>query len=235
MGKILVITSLYPDKINSVRGIFVQEQVNELRKKNEVRVFSTIISDGYSFEEDTENGVYQLNYCFPKFILSPIYYASYVKKKLNEVINSFQPDVIHIHDYKHIPEIFVLSFLLHFNKLQVFLILHNNKQIAENYGLMNYFYRLTLNVSLKKFSSIFVVSSKVKKIISPYCQSSKIKIIGNGVNPHFQKMDVDKQLLPKNQKVFNIISVGNLIKTKGFDFLIEAVSKINATNQDVHL
>ena len=45
-----------------------------------------------------ENASFSL--LFSKFIISPFFYYNAVKKNLTKLINTYQPDVIHIHDYK---------------------------------------------------------------------------------------------------------------------------------------
>lgn len=239
MKKILIITSLYPNKENSVRGIFVKKQVEELVKRYEVKVFATEISKISSYEKYIENDIeiHQTKYKFPKFVISPVYYYFAVKKNLKNLIKNYQPDIIHIHDYKHIPELFVLPMIIDFNKNNVVLTIHNNKQIAENYLFKNGFYTTTLKFSLKKYSKIIVVSKKVKNLISKYCEQSKITIIGNGVNTDFPKIDKEhfNELLPQNKISYQIISVGNLVKTKGFDLLIQVIAKLNKSNFDINL
>lgn len=240
MRKILIITPLYPNRENSIRGIFVKKQVQELRHRNEVKIFVTEISKTNSYEVYIEDDmeVHQTQYSFPKFIISPIYYYIAVKRSLKQLLNNYNPDVIHIHDYKHIPELFVLSRIIDFKKYNVVLTMHNDKQIAEDYHFMNRFYEITLKYTLKKFSKIIVVSNKVKNLISKYCNDpNKIKIIGNGVEVNFPKIKKEdlKEFLPKSNKAFQIISVGNLVQTKGFDLLINAVSILNEKEYYVNL
>ncbi len=240
MRKILIITSLYPNIENPIRGIFVKKQVEELKQRNEVEVFATEISKSNSYKrfvnDDIE--VHQTRYSFPKFIISPFFYYNAIKKNLIKLINKYQPDIIHIHDYKHIPELFVLSKIINFKKYNVILTMHNDKQIAEKYRFTNVLYQITLKHTLKKFPKIIVVSKKVKNLIAEYCnESNKIEVIGNGVEFDFPKINREKfkQFFPHQNKAFQIISVGNLVHTKGFDLLIQAVANLNRTGYNVEL
>jgi len=44
MRKILNMTSLYPNKENSVRGVFEKKQVEELKNRYQVKICATVIS-----------------------------------------------------------------------------------------------------------------------------------------------------------------------------------------------
>ena len=237
--KILIITSLYPNKVNSVRGIFVKKQVEKLKQKNEITVFATEISKTNSYEVYIEDNVevHQTQYCFPKFIISLVYYHIAIRANLKKLIKTFQPDIIHIHDYKHIPELFVLSKLIDFNRNNVILTLHNDKQIAEKH-FTHLFYKLMLKFTLKQFPKIIVVSEKVKNLISRYCNdTNKIRVIGNGVEINFPKIKKEnfKDFLPHSKNAYQIITVGNLVYTKGFDLLIKAVTNLNKTGYNIEL
>jgi len=240
MRKILIITSVYPNKDNSVRGIFVKKQVEELKQKNKIAVFATEISriNSYEvyFEDDVE--VHQTRFSFPKFVISPFFYYKAVKKNLKKLIIIYQPDIIHIHDYKHIPELLILSKIINFKKNNVILTLHNDKQIAEKHNFKYSFYEIMLKITLKKFPKIIVVSNKVSNLISRYCNNpNKIKVIGNGVEIDFPKIKIEdlKKFLPQSNKAYQIISVGNLVHTKGFDLLIQAVANLNRTGYNIEL
>ena len=237
--KILIITSLYPNKVNSVRGTFVKKQVEKLKQKNKITVFATEISKTNSYEVYIEDNVevHQTQYCFPKFIISLVYYHNAIRSNLKRIIKTFQPDIIHIHDYKHIPELFVLSKLIDFKRNNVILTLHNDKQIAEKH-FTHLFYEIMLKFTLKQFPKIIVVSEKVKKLISKYCNDTKkISVIGNGIEINFPKIKKEdfKEFLPQFDKAFQIISVGNLVHTKGFDLLIKAVTNLNNTGYNIEL
>lgn len=237
--KILIITSLYPNKVNSVRGIFVKKQVEKLKQKNKIIVFATEVSRTNSYEVYIEDNVevHQTQYCFPKFIISLLYYHNAIRTSLKKLLKTFQPDIIHIHDYKHIPELFVLSKLIDFERNNVVLTLHNDKQIAEKH-FTHLFYEIMLKFTLKQFPKIMVVSEKVKNLISKYCNDKKkISVIGNGVEINFPKINkLDyKGFLPQTNKDFQIISVGNLVHTKGFDLLIQAVTNLSRSGCNVEL
>ena len=241
MRRILIITSLYPNRINSSRGIFVKEQVEKLKMDNEVVVFATENSRMNSYEvfykDDIE--VHQTRINIPRFILSPFFYFFSVRKNLLKLLSNYDPDVIHIHDYKHMPEIFTLSFLLCKENIKKSVItFHNSRQLFDSHFSVRWFYLTTLKYALNKFPKIIVVSKKVRELILPFSNKpSKINVIGNGVSKDFPKiMNTDLiKYLPKPNSSYKIISVGNLVKSKGFDLLIEVVTKLNSEGHDVEL
>jgi glycosyltransferase involved in cell wall biosynthesis len=82
------------------------------------------------------------------------------------------------------------------------------------------------------------VSDKVKKMITPFTKNpGSIKVIGNGVETAFPKIAKTKflNLLPVSENAYQIISVGNLVYTKGFDILIKAVASLNVDGSNVEL
>jgi glycosyltransferase involved in cell wall biosynthesis len=238
MKKILIISSLYPNKENPIRGIFVKKQVEELSKDFIVKVYASEICNNvkqFSYWDDNVE-VFQTKYKFPKFFLAPFYYKRAIKKKLPKIVEEFRPDYIHIHVYQHIPELYVLAKILKHKR--IFVTFHNNKQIIEIKSIRKFYYENTLKSTLKKIENIMVVSNKVNNILKPYLQeSNKVYIIGNGVESVYSKIDVGKyiRLLEKNNHTFKIISVGNLIKSKGFDLLIEAVAELRLDGKDIDL
>ncbi len=238
MKKILIITSLYPNNENPIRGIFVKKQVEELSKVYDVKVYATESCNDektYSYGEDKIE-VFQTKFRFPKFFLAPYFYKKAIKSNLPKIISSFNPDYIHIHVYQHIPELYVLSKFLK-NK-NIFVTFHNNKQIVEIKSFKKLFYEITLKSTLKNMDNIMVVSNKVKNILSPYLQqNNKIYVIGNGVESVFPKINKNEieQFLPRNKDSLNLISIGNLIKSKGFDLLIEAVNNLRLAGNDIDL
>ena len=93
------------------------------------------------------------------------------------------------------------------------------------------YYDYVLNTAIK----LVAVSNKQKEIIVNVFSklySNKIKVIYNGVDlTSFNKLKLNK----KNNKTISIISVGNLVKSKGFQLLIKSISKLNSKTNIYYL
>ena len=239
MKKILIISSQYPNANNPVRGIYVKEQVLELSKKFDVNVFAVqnTGTDSISQYSDENINITYIQYSFRKFVFSSLHYFKAVKKTLNDALNAYNPDVIHIHDYQHIPDVFVLSYLLrnHLNKTVV--TFHNSRQLFDSHLYMRFFYKGTLKFVLKKYNKIIVVSNKLKNLILPYTMKDNIKVIGNGISNTIicDKKYISQYISRINKNKFKIISVGNLTPSKGFDLLIKAVAKLIQQDYEIEL
>jgi len=116
-----------------------------------------------------------------------------------KIIKQLNPDVVHTHFAKSTQLFFLVNKIL---KTPHIATKHNPRKAK----------------IFNKVPNVIAVSQKVKDSIN----NENIHIIYNGVTPN------KKYLLPskKNDK-FKIIAVGRLEKIKGFDILIQALSKLN--------
>ena len=73
---------------------------------------------------------------------------------------------------------------------------------------------------LEKANSVITVSTKLKNVIKEDKTREKIVVINNGINPE----EYENIELTKSEKDYIILSVSSLIKTKGIDLNIRAVS-----------
>jgi len=239
MKKILIISSQYPSTENQTVGIYVEEQALELSKKNEILIIVTTNKKNKKTKYENRNGIkiIKIHYFSKYFIISPIFYYFNIKKKLSGIIKKYKPDIIHIHDYKHIPEIFTLYFILKKNINKVIVTLHNVKQLYDTRNITVYFYRLLFIFIINKYPKKILVSSKVYKKIIRYSKIKNYTIIGNGINENYLKLEKNilSPYLYFNNKTFNILAVGNLIKSKGVNFLIDSLSTLTQENYNVTL
>ena len=111
--KLLLITDLYPNKFNPVNGVFVQKQAIELSKFYQVQVVAACDKNPYLIYQHHQDGFTAKIICYPywqKFFLSSlITYRILALPAIKRCYKRFQPDLIHIHDYRHIPELFWLK------------------------------------------------------------------------------------------------------------------------------
>ena len=228
--KLLLITDLYPNKFNPVNGVFVQKQAIELSKFYQVQVVAACDKNPYLIYQHHQDGFTAKIICYPywqKFFLSSlITYRILALPAIKRCYKRFQPDLIHIHDYRHIPELFWLKPWL--NKLPIprFLTLHNIRThpafLINNPRIK--FYKWALQWTLTRWNHIFTVNSRLAEWVKTYNQ--EVTVIGNGIT---EPISVEPVLIDKFKKklyddYFKIISIGNLVTEKGFSYLIEAVS-----------
>jgi glycosyltransferase involved in cell wall biosynthesis len=92
---------------------------------------------------------------------------------------------------------------------------------------------------LKKADAVIAVSQSLKDAMTQLgCPEDKITVIGNGVDSEkfkpLPKATVRQQLgLPRQARI--VLAVGHLVELKGFQVLIEAVSRLRARMPDILL
>lgn len=239
--KLLVISSLYPSTKNPVRGIFVKEQVALLTKIYDVKVIAIEFPVKLSYRQELFEDVPIFYITFPiikKFFPSSIImFFIFAFLPVLRVVRSWKPDFIHLHDYKHFPEAFCLKYLLDCLTIPKFLTLHNikSKPGLLNSKYTNWIYAITQNKAYENWNCIFTVNQRLADYVANYNQNTLV--IGNGLraNEYDEDCETGKLHLKIEGSFFNIISVGNLVKTKGFDLLIRAVSIINKDNDSIKL
>lgn len=243
MKKLLVITDLYPHKYNPNSEVFVEQQVKELAKYYEIRVIATRFKYSPMVElEKKEN--YQVTYVFMPvirfFYLSLLlFYRIYTIPVVRKTLSEWQPDLIHVHDYRHVPELLLLNPILIKYSAPRFLTTHNIRThpIMVRSVLFKWFYGLCVKRAYSSWTHIFTVNNKIKDIICKDTKITAITNIGNAIN-HIPKMD-KKVLAAYTNKLsdtgFKIISVGNLKQEKGFDILLRAVSILSRRNYNIQL
>lgn len=231
--KLLLITDMYPDAENPVNGIFVKHQVQELYRFYDVTVFASYFPAKfhYSFScgDIDEHRVY-----FPvaskAFVLASISYRLWVLPKLREVIRLYSPDLIHVHDCRHFPELSILSPFLAKTGIPHYLSVHNNRTLGSTsaYKPLSLFYKAKLRSAYRGWKHIFCINRQLQKMVEPYTGKHGSSVIGNAIGTftatHHPAIDKVKAFLQDSS--FRIISAGNLKKPKGFDLLLQALVQI---------
>ena len=242
--KILIIATLFPNKINPVRGIFVKEQVEILSHYfDNLFVFDCT---PYNFKEwfakdcffvghRTESSYNVFSYHprvfmterFPK--LAQFSFDSCVKKLLKKYIAMFgKPDLIISH----------FSFMAGFSAKKIFnsygipfvVIEHGSLFLQNN---LCHFLIKQLNDEINKAKRIICVSEHLKESIIKLAYNSSIKkimVINNYVNPIFT---FNEQKSTNNCFVF--LSAGMLLPNKNFDLLINSFCKAFSKDERVIL
>jgi glycosyltransferase involved in cell wall biosynthesis len=237
--KLLLLSSLYPNPANPVRGTFVQEQVEELAKEYQVRVIAWDFPAAY-LHQSWKEGTVEVDYIrFPSlknfFPSSIAAFRHYVLPMVKKTFRDWQPDLIHAHDFAHIPGLYVLKGWLDNESIPRFLTLHNLKSLPgmQNHPITSFIYRLTLPRALNGWTRIFAVSQPLANYLEQY--KSGVDFIGNGIR------DINRADSPRLAKIrewldeggLKVLGVGNLIETKGFDILINSVGDLVKEGVDI--
>jgi teichuronic acid biosynthesis glycosyltransferase TuaC len=243
MKKVLIITDLFPNKYRPYSEVFVQHQVNELAKSYEVAVIATSFPHKQGIELDTLP-TYKVTYIyFPIFknsyLSSLLFYRFYAIPEVKRVITNWRPDLIHVHDCRHVPELILLNNCLRLLTIPMYLTVHNIRthpsMIKSSH--LKWFYLMCFNKSYSGWTHIFTVNEKLKDVISKRVSGAMITNIGNAIGP-LQQIDstiVDKYRSLLSDKSYKIIAVGNLKAEKGFDLLIDSVKALIGRNYDIQV
>jgi len=242
MKKLLIITDLYPDAEHPVAGVFVRQQAEALSRHYEIKVLASFFPGDRGYHVAEENGIEVHRVSYPQsriaYPLTACEYKKALRPVLASIIRQWMPEVIHIHDCRHIPELLVLRKLLAAYPGRKVLTLHNVKTLPEKAErqYLRAYYGLTLRKALSGWDHIFCVSRRLMGAIEGYVQPGKISDLGNAILP--QPVCSDPfiaelaETLPEN--AFHILAVANLKKSKGLDLLIRAVNDLLRDGHYIH-
>lgn len=240
MKKLLVITDMYPDAANPISGIFVWHQVKELAKRYQVKVVASYFP-APCHEQYSEDSGYPLHYIYfpqPKFFpLTVLTYRRCVLPKVQQLIQDWQPDLIHVHDCRHLPELYVLSHILNGFAGKAFLTVHNAKTLPEKAGrfYLKPFYALSLKSAYSVYDHIFCVNDRLRLRLAPLSGEKRISTLGNAISA-FNPVELPSYLTDWLQEGnYKLLSVGNLVATKGFDLLLRAVDELERGGHKLQL
>jgi glycosyltransferase involved in cell wall biosynthesis len=238
--KILVVTSVFPNSKQPTLGVFIKERMFKVARHCELKVlapvpwfpFVNFIKNDYRPRipyKEILDGIEVFHprfFNFPGifksldglfFFLSSVFSVWRIKKEFDfDIIDAHfaYPDgmgAVLIGKFFHKPVVITVRGTL--NKLSRF-----------------FFRRLQIIYALKSANRVFTVCQDLKdKVVSLGIEGHKVVVIPNGVDiSKFKIIEKDKARhmlnLPLDKKI--IISVGGLVKRKGFHHLIKAIYKL---------
>ena len=238
MKNVLVISHMYPSPINSVLGIFVHKQVQKLIGEGcnvkvvcpvpYVPAFLGVVKKYRAYIQVPNKAVldgvevfYPRYFEIPKGIFlqnSGFFMYLGIKKTIGKIYRNFKFDVIHAHTA--IPVGFAGMILDKKYKVPLVVTIHGQDfqyTIKKNKSCRKNVFRV-----LKFADKIITVSNKLRNVIKEKYLLDKTVVINNGINP--EEYAIDEQIELKGQYV--MLSVSSLIKTKGIDLNINALSKL---------
>lgn len=236
MRNVLVISHMYPSSANGVLGIFVHKQVQKLIEEGcKVKVICPVpyvpsflgLSDKLkAYIQIPKSAVIDgVEVFYPRYIEFPrgffLQYSGFfmylgIKKIIKKIYRNFKFEIIHAHTA--IPVGFSAMLLSDNYGCPFVVTIHGQDfqyTINKNDKCRKNVYRV-----LEKSNSVITVSTKLKNVIKENKIREKIAVINNGINPE----EYGSIELTKSEKDYVILSVSSLIKTKGIDLNIRAVS-----------
>lgn len=249
--KILVISSVFPNKHQPAKGIFIKQQLLELDKSCRIKVISPvpwfpplrIFKKWHVFSQiDKKENIKGIEVYHPRYFLIPkigrLFYGYFyfigIFKTIRRITKTFSVDVILA--YFAYPDGFAAALAAKMmNKPLVIKVLGSDINVFTKNRVRRY---LTA-VALKKANKIIAVSNELRtKIEKLGVKREKIEVVLNGVDIKRFKLsnqaDCRNKLNLANNKQI-ILFVGNLKKEKGTDCLIEAFPKVIAKHKKANL
>ena len=242
--KVLVISHMYPSRFNEIGGIFVHEQVKALVAKGiKVQVVSPVpwtpfpinylSSKWKKYSAVPEKTVYEgINIWYPRYLTFPRawFFASSgqrmylgIKDVVAKIYKEFQFDLIHAH--VALPDGYAGIKIAQKYKKPLIVTIHG--QDFQQTIFKNKKCRKNIEKTINFSEKTIVVSKKLERIGEKYLEVNKDKIIvvSNGINRNDIYTGKNKNIQEYNEKKV-ILSVSHLIKTKGIDLNLKAISKL---------
>lgn len=241
--KILVISHMYPSTFNEVNGIFVHQQVEELREQGcEVKVVSPVpwtpfpinyISKKWKkYSEIPQKMVWEgIEIYYPRFLSFPkaLFFASSgsrmykgIKDTVAGIYKDFKFNIIHSH--VALPDGYCGVLVAKEYKKPLVVTIHG--QDFQHTIFRNKKCKDSIEKAINSSKKTVVVSSKLKKTGENLLKinKEKIAVVSNGINLEdiFNGKSI---LLEKYKKRKIILSVSHLKKSKGIQLNLKAISK----------
>ncbi len=185
-----------------------------------------------------------------------MFYSMEAKRKINKILDDFNPDIVHIHNIYHQLSPCIL-FEIKKRKIPIIMTVHDYKLINPNYNLFSRgefydgcrngkFYECFFDKCVKdSYAKSFLAMLEAywhdffgtyRKNIDLYLAPSEFVkniLAERGIDekkikvlPHFSAASIQKEI-NKNDKERYALYFGRISKEKGVDFLIETFKKLN--------
>lgn len=240
--RVLVLSHMYPNIANPISGIFVHEQVQALTRAGcEVKVVAPLpwvppamgmINEKWrKYKETPKNEmignieVYRPAYFdLPRnylFEYSGWTYYFGIKRLVKKIYQEWPFDLIHAH--VALPDGYAAMLLNRYYKKPLVLTIHGQDMQYTIYHSQKA--KNEVIEVLNHADTIISVSNKLRKSIIQYTDNTKVITIANGFNTE-DLYEGESPLKDKYKGKTIILSVGNLIETKGHEFMLLALRDI---------
>lgn len=236
--KILFVSECYPDKDNPQYCIYLEQQAKAIVDKgHNVDILVPKIIDGKSAVLKTVyNGLNIYNVTINKGKLSRIFPLYSLKSTLNNF--AWQDyDAVSTHlvsnglcfRISNICKRLKVPVVKHFHGLNVWKDYYTKTNIIHK--LLWIYNDIMKRHHLNRSSAIVGVSNKVCEIFKAKIKNKPVFTVYNGVD--------SERFIPKTEynknEIFTVLCVANLIKIKGHDYLIEAISSLKKEGKKIKL
>lgn len=248
--KVLVLSHLYPSVANETAGLFVHQQVRALTWLGvDVEVVAPIpwspfpinlLSNrwrGYSGvpAADFRTGIKIHHPRFPvlprEFLFSLSGHLMYLslKRPVGQIRRHFRFDLIHAH--VALPDGRAGKFLASQYRVPLVITVHG-KDLQRTVHISDPC-RIQVAAALKAAAKVILVSSKLKRIAAKHLGpgTNNLTVIPNGIAPETVCYPAPKPPVPGKRVM---LSVSNLVKTKGIDLNLRALARLAAEYPDLH-
>lgn len=238
----LVITNLYPNTAQVTRGMFVFQELQELKKYFDIKIISPLPwvppllrnNSNYRYHYASYFLVKnELESYYPRYVITPklmrfMYgYMMYwgVKKTVNRVVKEWSPDFIIA--YYAFPDGF-LGFLFS-RKFKIPLLV---KVLGSDVNVFaqNILRRWMTRFTLRNANRVIAKSNALKEqTVSLGVSVEKISVITNGIDKTKffpREINACRRMLNLPEEFFIFIYIGNMIAAKGVDVLLDAYEEI---------
>lgn len=241
--KVLIISHMYPSTFNEVGGIFVHQQVQELQRQGcEIKVVSPIPWTPFPIKHfskkwkkysevpfrmtwDGIDAWYPRYFSFPKsWFFSSSGQRMYrgIKNVVEKIYQEFRFDLIHAH--VALPDGYAGVLLA--KKYHKPLIVTIHGQDLQHTICRNAVCRQAVSYVFNSASEIICVSRKLQQLsIKRLGIRDKLIVVPNGIKPQ-DILSHPVEFTKQQGKCLTLLSVSNLVQTKGIDLNLYALQKI---------
>jgi glycosyltransferase involved in cell wall biosynthesis len=249
--RILTLTSLFPNGVDPLFGVFIKERVRQMAKRHDLRVvapvpfFPRIRWPGRWYRHSlvrSQERIDGMEVYHPRYFLPPrvgmafygLFYFFSIWPFLKRMHRRYPFDLIDAH-YVYPDGLAAVMVSKVFKKPVVLSARGSDINLFITFPLI----RRWIIYTLHRSDHIVAVSGALKKtMVEIGIDDKKISVVPNGIDPDtFRPISQSRarsllQLPPRGKM---LLSVGNLLPTKGFQYIIEAFASIGRAPEGRHM
>jgi len=240
---------MYPNKANPLNGIFIHEQVCALKQTGcDIKVVAPLpfVPPGLGLISDKWKGYKQspkqeimdgIEVCRPSYFVVPgnhlmeysgwTYYIG-VKNAVERIYRTWPFDIIHAH--VALPDGYAAVLANRIYKKPLVLSIHGQDMHYTVHRSNKA--RAKVIEAIDSADAVIAVSNKLKKEIEGCTDKANVITVPNGFNAN-DVYNGESSLRNKYKDKRVILSVGNLVPTKGHEFMLRAIKDITEEYKDI--